>query len=111
MDCIFCKIAAGQVPVTPVYRDDDLIVINDINPQSPHHLLVMPVRHVENVVELADGDPELVGKLFRLAAKIGREQAGSGFRLVVNTGAEGGQTVDHVHVHVLAGRLMGWPPG
>ena len=111
MECIFCKIAAGELPVEPVYRDDDVIVINDINPMAPHHVLVMPIRHVENVVELADVDTELVGKLFRVAAKMGREQAGGGFRLVVNTGAEGGQTVDHVHVHVLAGRLMGWPPG
>lgn len=111
MDCIFCKIAAGEIAVKPVYRDDDVMVINDINPQAPHHVLVMPIRHVENVVELAGVDGELVGKVFRIAAKMGREQAGGGFRLVVNTGAEGGQTVDHMHVHVLAGRLMGWPPG
>lgn len=111
MDCIFCKIATGAIPVEPVYRDDDVMVITDINPQAPHHVLVMPIRHVENVVELADVDGELVGKVFRIAAKMGREQAGGGFRLVVNTGAEGGQTVDHMHVHVLAGRLMGWPPG
>ncbi len=111
MDCIFCKIAAGELPVEPVYRDDDVMVIHDINPMAPHHVLVMPTRHVENVVELADMDGELVGKLFSVGAKMGREQAGGGFRLVVNTGAEGGQTVDHVHVHVLAGRLMGWPPG
>lgn len=111
MDCVFCKIASGEIPVTPVYRDDHLMVINDINPQAPHHLLVIPLHHAENVVELADVEGDVIGKLFRLAAKVGREQAGSGFRLVVNTGAEGGQTVDHVHVHVLAGRLMGWPPG
>jgi histidine triad (HIT) family protein len=111
LDCIFCKIAAGEIPVDPVYRDEDIIAIYDINPQAPHHLLVMPRRHVENVYELAGSDGELVGKLFSTAARLGREQAGSGFRLVVNTGAEGGQTVDHVHVHVLAGRLMGWPPG
>ena len=111
MDCIFCKIASGAIAVQPVYRDDDVMVINDINPQAPHHVLVMPIRHAENVVELTDMDPALVGKVFRIAAKMGREQAGGGFRLVVNTGAEGGQTVDHMHVHVLAGRLMGWPPG
>jgi len=111
MDCIFCKIAAGEIPVEPVYRDADVMAIADINPQAPHHVLVMPVLHVENVYELANNDEALVAKVFATAAKLGREQAGGGFRLVVNTGAEGGQTVDHMHVHVLAGRLMGWPPG
>jgi histidine triad (HIT) family protein len=111
MDCIFCKIAAGEIPVEPVYRDGDVLAIADINPQAPHHVLVMPVQHVENVYELATNDEALVAKVFATAAKLGREQAGGGFRLVVNTGAEGGQTVDHMHVHVLAGRLMGWPPG
>ena len=111
MDCVFCKIVAGDIPVEPVYRDDEVIAIRDINPQAPHHILVMPLRHIENVYELASSDDDLVGKVFATAAKLGREQAGGGFRLVVNTGAEGGQTVDHVHVHVLAGRLMSWPPG
>lgn len=111
MDCIFCKIAAGEIPVEPIYRDADVMAINDINPQAPNHVLVMPIRHVENVYELANADPRLLGSLFTIAAKIGRELAGGGFRLVANTGAEGGQTVDHAHVHVLAGRLMHWPPG
>ena len=110
MDCIFCKIIAGELSASPVYRDDDVIVINDINPQAPNHVLVIPTRHVENVYELVD-DQVLIGKLFSTAATMGRQLAGSGFRLVVNTGAEGGQTVDHAHVHVLAGRLMHWPPG
>jgi histidine triad (HIT) family protein len=108
---LFCKIVAGEIPATEVYRDDDVIAIVDINPQAPHHVLIMTKEHFANVGELTDQDPALAGKLFVAASKVGRAQAGTGFRLVVNTGAEGGQTVDHVHVHALAGRLMGWPPG
>jgi histidine triad (HIT) family protein len=112
MDCIFCKIAAGEIPANVVHRDDDLIAIVDVNPQAPQHLLVMPVKHYDNIAELAGAaDADLMAKLFEKAAQLGREQSGSGFRLVVNTGADGGQTVDHLHVHVLAGRFMGWPPG
>jgi len=111
VDCLFCRIIAGEIPSTIVYRDDDVIAIADIDPQAPHHVLIMTKAHFANVAELAESDPELAGKLFVAAAKVGRAQAGTGFRLVVNTGAEGGQTVDHVHVHALAGRLMGWPPG
>lgn len=112
MDCIFCKIASGEIPAQFVHRDDDLMAIVDVNPQAPHHLLVMPVRHYENIADLAhDHNEPLMAKLFEMAAQLGREQSGSGFRLVVNTGADGGQTVDHLHVHVLAGRFMTWPPG
>ena len=110
MDCIFCKIAAGDIPVEPIYRDDDVFVINDINPQAPVHMLVIPVRHFADITELERADDgALIGKVFAAASKLGRQSGG--FRLVVNTGAEGGQTVDHMHVHVLGGRLMTWPPG
>ena len=112
MDCIFCKIIAGEIPATFEHRDEDVVVIRDVNAQAPHHLLVMPVRHVPNIAILAgENDDALMAKLFSIAAQVGREQAASGFRLVVNTGPDGGQTVDHVHVHVLAGRHMTWPPG
>lgn len=112
MDCIFCKIIAGDIPAHFVHRDEDVVVINDVNPQAPEHLLVIPVRHVTDVAELASlNDERLMAKLFEIAAQVGREQSENGFRLVVNTGPAGGQTVDHVHVHVLAGRLMHWPPG
>lgn len=111
-DCIFCKIAAGEIPAEVAYRDGEVIAIRDVNPQAPHHVLVMPVRHVRDVVEFtasaADG---AVAKLLRVAAELGHELHGPGFRTVINTGPDGGQTVDHLHLHVLAGRPMHWPPG
>ena len=110
-DCIFCKIAAGEVPANIIYRDDGVVAIEDLNPQAPTHLLVMPIEHFASVVEAA-GDDGLTAGLFSVAARLGKERGGAGgFRLVVNTGADGGQTVGHVHVHVLAGRPMAWPPG
>jgi histidine triad (HIT) family protein len=112
MDCIFCKIIAGEIPANVAYRDDDVVAIVDVNPQAPAHLLVMPIRHVANVGEFKrENDAQLVAKLVATAARLGRENGGSGYRLVVNTGPDGGQTVDHAHVHVLAGRQMTWPPG
>ncbi|MEO9170683.1 MAG: histidine triad nucleotide-binding protein [Candidatus Baltobacteraceae bacterium] len=112
MSCIFCKIASGEIPAKVVYRDDDAIAVNDLSPQAPKHVLVMPVKHYENIAELADGhDDALMAKLFTLAARLGRERSPDGFRLVVNTGSDGGQTVDHLHIHILAGRPMTWPPG
>lgn len=108
MDCIFCKIIAGDIPAKVVHRDDDVVAVVDVNPQAPTHLLVMPVRHVANVGET---DQTLVGKLVATAARLGRENGQNGYRLVINTGPDGGQTVDHTHVHVLAGRHLTWPPG
>jgi histidine triad (HIT) family protein len=111
-DCIFCKISAGEIPAKAVYRDSDVLAIEDVNPQAPVHLLVMPSKHHPNIAALSDGDDgTLVGKLFDVASRLGREHGGDGFRLVINTGRNGGQTVDHLHVHVLAGRPMTWPPG
>lgn len=112
MACLFCTIAAGDIPVDLVYNDDDVVAITDIKPQAPQHLLVIPRKHHANVAELAaSGDAALVSKLFAVAARLGSQIGSDGFRLVVNTGPLGGQTVDHVHVHVLAGRPMTWPPG
>jgi len=112
-DCIFCKIAAGDVPAKIVYRDDGVVAVEDLNPQAPTHLLVMPVDHFQSLVDATvDGGDGLTAALFSVAARLGREHGGdAGFRLVVNTGPDGGQTVGHVHVHVLAGRPMAWPPG
>jgi histidine triad (HIT) family protein len=112
MDCPFCKIAAGEIPAKSVYRDDNVLAIEDINPQAPVHLLVMPVAHHANIGELSDAEESaLLAKLIEVATKLGRERGGDGYRLVMNTGPDGGQTVDHLHVHVLAGRHMTWPPG
>lgn len=110
--CIFCKIIAGEIPGKFVHRDDDVVVMEDVNPQAPKHLLVMPVKHVANYPQFVGFEPpELVAKLFSIAGQVGREQSADGFRAVVNTGPAGGQTVDHLHIHVLAGRAMHWPPG
>lgn len=110
--CLFCKIIAGEIPAKFVHRDDDVVVIEDVNPQAPQHLLVMPVKHVANYPQFVGFEgPELVAKLFSVAGQVGREQSADGFRAVINTGPAGGQTVDHLHIHVLAGRSMQWPPG
>lgn len=110
--CIFCKIIAGEIPGKFVLRGEDVVAIEDVNPQAPVHVLVMPVKHVANLSELAHADADnLAASLFRTAGAIGRERGEGGYRAVVNTGADGGQTVDHLHVHVLAGRAMHWPPG
>lgn len=112
MDCIFCKIASGEIPARFAHRDDDVIVVTDVNPQAPEHLLVIPVKHYENLSEfVSSAAPEVVAKFFSIAGQLGREQSARGFRLVVNQGEDGGQTVAHMHAHVLAGRPMHWPPG
>ena len=110
MGCVFCDIAAGSVPATVVAADDRAVAIADIRPQAPTHVLVLPREHVASVV---DADPELVAHLLAMAIRVAREEQclEAGFRLVVNTGDDGGQTVPHLHVHLLAGRRLGWPPG
>ncbi|MBV8245085.1 MAG: HIT domain-containing protein [Candidatus Eremiobacteraeota bacterium] len=109
-DCIFCKIVAGEIPATFLHRDDDVVAIADVSPQAPTHLLVMPVRHVADIATLMEGSgAPLIESLLRVAARLGSRAAG--FRLVINSGPEGGQTVGHLHVHVLGGRQMHWPPG
>lgn len=111
-NCLFCKIIRGEIPAKFVHRDNDVVVIEDVNPQAPKHLLVMPVKHVENLPQLVGFEsPELVAKVMSVAGQLGREQSASGFRAVINTGPDGGQTVNHMHVHVLAGRQLHWPPG
>jgi histidine triad (HIT) family protein len=111
--CIFCKIGSGEMPAKEVHRDGEIVAIEDRNPQAPVHLLVIPVSHYDTLFEAVRDDrtEKLVPRLFAVASQLGQQHGGGGYRLVVNTGYEGGQTVGHVHVHVLAGRQMSWPPG
>ncbi len=112
MDCIFCKIVAGEIPVTRLYEDAQAIAFADIAPAAPMHLLVVPRQHLPSLADAARTDAPLLGHLLALAAELAqREGAAQGFRTVINTGEHGGQTVDHLHLHVLAGRALHWPPG
>ncbi|HEY2434290.1 MAG TPA: histidine triad nucleotide-binding protein [Vicinamibacterales bacterium] len=112
-DCLFCKIVAGTIPAPKVYEDDEVIVISDINPQAPLHALVIPRRHIATLNALTSDDDALVGAMHRAAARVARDKgfAERGFRTVFNTNAEAGQTVFHIHLHLLAGRGLTWPPG
>ena len=112
-DCLFCKIAAKAVPATLVHEDPDVVAFDDIHPQAPVHVLVVPRRHLASLNDLGPGDEALAGKLFRVAAAIARARgvAEPGWRAVVNTNPEGGQIVFHVHLHLLGGRPRFWPPG
>lgn len=111
MECIFCKIIAGAIPSKPVYQDERTFAFADISPQAPTHLLIVPREHIKSLDEV-DGRQELVGQLMSVAADLAKKNGlGKGYRVVVNTGEHGGQTVDHLHVHLLGGRPMHWPPG
>jgi histidine triad (HIT) family protein len=111
-DCLFCRMAAGDVAVPKLHDDDLVFAIRDINPQAPTHVLVMPVAHVGSAAEITEADAELLGRLFSVAAGLARREGlDGGWRLVANTGPDGGQTVAHLHLHLLGGRAMGWPPG
>ena len=112
-DCLFCRIVKGEIPATKVYEDERAVVIEDISPVAPLHLLLIPRKHFANALDLDPADFELVGHLFGLAARIARERgvAESGFRIVANNNAGAGQSVFHCHFHLLAGRPLGWPPG
>lgn len=114
MDCIFCKIAAGEIPATVVYEDDFVKAFRDLDPQAPEHVLIIPKKHVGSLLELRQEDKDLAAHILvdvvpKLAKDLG--VAENGFRIVCNTGEEGGQTVHHLHVHLLGGRSMQWPPG
>lgn len=112
-DCIFCKIAAGEIDSTRVYEDDLCIAFEDLNPQAPTHLLVIPREHISSMDEAEEGHKELLGHLLFTAAEIAREKgfAERGYRTVINTNSAGGQTVFHLHVHLLGGRQFVFPPG
>lgn len=112
-DCLFCKMASGAIPVKKVYEDDELFAIEDINPVAPLHMLIIPKKHLANVLALAPEDDRIIGAVHRVAAQLARERGveQEGFRLVNNTNAGAGQSVFHIHFHLLAGRKLGWPPG
>jgi histidine triad (HIT) family protein len=110
-DCLFCRIVRGEIPAKLVAETDDAIAIRDIDPKAPVHVLVIPRAHVASLDAVTDS--VLLGSLLSLAAQIARDEgiAGNGYRTVINTGRDGGQSVDHLHIHVLGGRRLGWPPG
>ncbi len=110
MSCLFCAIAAGEIPASFVYESDDVLAFSDIDPKAPVHILVVPRAHHDNIAALTQADPQLASELMRVAAALGNVHHG-GFRVVLNTGPDGGQSVNHVHAHVLGGRGLGWPPG
>jgi len=112
MSCIFCKIVDGTIPSAAVYNDDQSFAFSDINPRAPVHVLVVPREHIGSLSEAVDGHRALLGHLLWVAAEIARQKGlGNGYRVVINNGEDGGQTVDHLHLHVLGGRAMHWPPG
>ena len=112
-DCLFCKIIAGIIPVKPLHDDADMIAIQDINPQAPTHVLIIPKKPLPRIAEAKEEDQALVGHLLLKAAEVA-EKVGlkdSGYRLVINNGKNGGESVPHLHCHILGGRQMNWPPG
>ena len=110
-DCLFCGIVSGDVPGDVVRRTDRVVAFRDLRPQAPTHVLVIPVDHHRDVAALAAGAPEVLAEIVQVGAEVAADEAGGPYRLVFNTGAEVGQSVFHVHGHVLAGRGFGWPPG
>ena len=112
-NCLFCRIASGEVPSKIVYQDQDVVAFADINPQAPTHVLLVPRRHIASVADLTPEDGPLLASLFIVATKIAREMglAERGYRIVVNQGPDAGQSVFHLHFHLLGGRRLGWPPG
>jgi histidine triad (HIT) family protein len=112
-DCLFCKIIAGEIPSEKVYEDDDVFAFKDINAVAPHHCLIIPKQHIAMINDVEEQDATIMGKLFLTAKKIALQEgfAEAGYRTVMNCGESAGQTVFHVHLHLLAGRELTWPPG
>jgi histidine triad (HIT) family protein len=111
MDCLFCAINAGDIPATKLIETDMALAFNDINPQAPVHILIIPKAHYENVAELSANKPDSLVELFNLAHQLAQQNSLLGYRTVFNTGAEAGQSVFHAHLHLLGGRALQWPPG
>lgn len=112
MDCIFCKIVKGEIPSTPVHQDEFAYAFADIDPKAPVHILIVPREHVSSLDAIDKGKHALIGHLMGAAAEIARKKGlAKGYRVVVNTGTDGGQSVDHLHLHLLGGRQLAWPPG
>nr|WP_067289566.1 histidine triad nucleotide-binding protein [Marinobacterium profundum] len=112
MDCLFCKILQKEIPAGIIYEDDKVIAFNDINPQAPFHALVIPRQHISTLNDISEQDREVVGHMVMVAARLAEKQgfASDGYRTVFNCNNHGGQTVYHIHLHVLGGKAMGWPP-
>lgn len=113
MDCLFCKIASGEIPAKIIYRDDTVVAFEDINPQAPHHILMIPQEHIATLNDLHDENSDLVGEMVQKAAMLAKQLgiADDGYRVVFNTNAGAGQSVFHIHAHLLGGRKLAWPPG
>ena len=112
-DCVFCKIVSGEIKTEFLYKDDYVACFRDIKPSAPVHLLVVPVKHISTPKELTEQDREIIGRMFQAVAKV-TEQLGiaeKGYRMVTNVGPDAGQEVPHIHIHILGGRVLGWPPG
>lgn len=112
-NCLFCRIGRTEVPAGIVYQDDLVLAFRDINPKAPTHLLIIPRQHIDSAADLAESDAPMLGRMFSVAANLARDAgiAERGFRLVTNSGPAAGQSVDHLHFHLLGGRTMSWPPG
>ena len=112
-DCIFCRIAAGQIPATMLYDDGEVLAFRDINPEAPVHLLIVPRRHISTLNDLNEADAALIGRLYLAGKQVAAELgvAERGYRTVINCNRDAGQIVFHIHMHLLSGREMGWPPG
>ena len=112
-DCIFCKIVKGEIPCDKVYEDDKVLAFNDVNPEAPIHILVIPKEHIESIMDLKDSDSHLLYNIMEVINHVSKEKGidSKGFRIVNNIGKDGGQTVSHMHFHVLGGRALQWPPG
>jgi histidine triad (HIT) family protein len=112
MSCLFCRIVAGEIPATVVHEGPRTLAFRDLNPQAPTHVLVIPKEHHANAADLASVDPSYAGEVLAAAAEVARQEGlTGGYRLVTNTGGDAGQSVDHLHVHLLGGRSLSWPPG
>lgn len=113
LDCLFCKMVKKEISPQTVYEDDQILAFKDVNPQAPVHILIIPKKHISGVLQLKEEDQGLIGHIYLMASKIAKEQGvfQNGFRMVVNSGSDAGQTVSHLHFHLLGGRALGWPPG
>jgi len=110
-DCLFCRIAAGDIPADSVFADETVVVFRDIHPKAPTHILAIPRRHLASVADLTDADGDLLAALFSAMRRVAQEAGLTDYRIITNVGAESGQSVFHLHFHLLGGRLMSWPPG
>jgi histidine triad (HIT) family protein len=110
-NCIFCKIIRGEIPAAKLFEDDELLAFRDINPAAPLHFLVIPKKHISGPTAVTADDQQLIGKMLRIGSEIAKKEGAEDFRVVFNNGAQAGQTVFHIHMHILGGRNLSWPPG